>query len=248
MAQEGAAAHQLRYLYWRFIVLGVASLMAWNVYIVSSDFFRYEFRSTPFKDNFESMFSVLSNTINLGALCVALYTQPKANHDRRIKRGLLATVVSFAFVFLLPVSGVDGWASLMAASIALCTAAIAAAYIQCSVFGIAALLPASCAEGFMSGQAIAGTVTSAIQLVSDYLDSNASKDNGSLIKRQAETGGDSERLRLRSAAYFGLSALFMVLSTVAWEQLNGHLRKYAGGGDGYQAVSTTATNAEESDN
>ncbi|KAJ2232091.1 hypothetical protein IWW45_005220 [Coemansia sp. RSA 485] len=247
MAQEGAAAHQLRYLYWRFIVLGVASLMAWNVYIVSSDFFRYEFRSTPFKDNFESMFSVLSNTVNLGALCVALYTQPKANHDHRIKRGLLATVVSFVFVFLLPVSGIGGWSALVVALIALCVAAVAAAYIQCSVFGIAALLPASCAEGFMSGQAIAGTVASAIQLASVYLDGNSNKDSGSLAKKQGQSKYD-ERLRLRSAAYFGLSAVFLILSTVAWAQLNSYLHGSPSGTDGYQVLSTTAADAEETGN
>ncbi|KAJ2876234.1 hypothetical protein FB639_003921 [Coemansia asiatica] len=248
MAQEDTATRQLRYLYWRFIVLGVASLMAWNVYIVSSDFFRFEFRSTPFKDNFESMFSVLSNTVNLGALCVALYTQPKANHDRRIKWGLLATVVSFAFVFLLPVSGIDGWTALVVALIALCAAAVAAAYIQCSVFGIAALLPASCAEGFMSGQAIAGTVTSAIQLASLYIDSNGDRgDGGSLIKRQPGAE-DNGRLRIRSAAYFGLSALFLVLSTVAWTQLNSCLRRHPSSGDGYQALSTTAASAADNEN
>ncbi|KAJ2352239.1 hypothetical protein GGF43_003808, partial [Coemansia sp. RSA 2618] len=109
---EHADAHSL---YLRFTVLGVATLVAWNVYIVSSDFFRWEFRNTPFKDNFESLFSILSNSVNLGALCYALYTQTKANHDRRIRNGLLATVAAFCAIFLLPVFAIEGWAALLIA-------------------------------------------------------------------------------------------------------------------------------------
>ncbi|KAJ2890799.1 hypothetical protein IWW38_003935 [Coemansia aciculifera] len=220
---------RLRYLYWRFNVLGVATLVVWNMYIVSSDFFRYEFRNTPFKDNFESVFSILSNSVNLAALCFALYTQPKADHDRRIKGGLLATTSVLGAIFLLSACGGEGWTALAISLLALCVAAVAAAYIQCSIFGIAASLPPCCAEGYMSGQAIAGTLASAAQLVAIYLDRHASlgellgtrdKDNDSLSLALAD---DYWRLRLRTAVYFLVAAVFLVLSVVAWAQLNTQL-------------------------
>ncbi|KAJ2456835.1 hypothetical protein GGF42_003031 [Coemansia sp. RSA 2424] len=219
---------RLRYLYWRFNVLGVATLVVWNMYIVSSDFFRYEFRNTPFKDNFESVFSILSNAVNLAALCFALYTQPKADHDRRIKSGLLATVSVLSTIFLLSLCGGDGWTALAISLLALCAAAVAAAYIQCSIFGIAASLPPCCAEGYMSGQAIAGTLASAAQLITIFLDRGTS--TGELRHARDESAGlqlhladDSWRLRLRTAAYFLVAALFLVLSVVAWTQLNAQL-------------------------
>ncbi|KAJ1725525.1 hypothetical protein LPJ53_000340 [Coemansia erecta] len=241
MTLEYRGSAHLRYLYWRFIVLGLASLMAWNIYIVSSDFFRYEFRNTPFHDNFESIFSVASNSVNLAALCFALYTQPKADHDHRISRGLLATVVSFIAVFMLPVLGISGWTALVVALTALCVCSVAAAYIQCSVFGIAALLPACCAEGYMSGQAIAGTIASAIQLASVYLSQEPRHDNGSFVQRTREDDErDEGRLRTRSAAYFGVSAVFMVVSMFAWTQLNKNLGAHMSDGHGYEALPSTA--------
>ncbi|KAJ2690992.1 hypothetical protein IWW39_000351 [Coemansia spiralis] len=226
------ARHQ-RYLYWRFNVLGVATLVVWNIFIVSSDFFRYEFRNTPFRDNFESVFSILSNSVNLVALCYALYTQPKADHDRRIKNGLLATASVLGTIFLLSVCGGEGWAALAISLLALCVAAVAAAYIQCSIFGIAALLPPCCAEGYMSGQAIAGTLASGSQLVAVLLDKSASSSgldiarDGSML---TPSMGDYWRLRLRTAAYFLVAALFLVMSVAVWTQLNTQLALLASGG------------------
>ncbi|KAJ2399552.1 hypothetical protein GGI10_006381, partial [Coemansia sp. RSA 2530] len=239
------ARHQ-RYLYWRFNVLGVATLVVWNIFIVSSDFFRYEFRNTPFRDNFESVFSILSNSVNLVALCYALYTQPKADHDRRIKNGLLATASVLGTIFLLSVCGGEGWAALAISLLALCVAAVAAAYIQCSIFGIAALLPPCCAEGYMSGQAIAGTLASGSQLVAVLLDKSASSSgldiarDGSML---TPSMGDYWRLRLRTAAYFLVAALFLVMSVAVWTQLNTQLVLLASGGgtrdlDGYVRLDT----------
>ncbi|KAJ2093762.1 hypothetical protein IW138_000158 [Coemansia sp. RSA 986] len=220
MAHE---TQRLRYIYWRFVALGIATLMAWNIYIVSSDFFRYELRNTPFRDNFESLFSVLSNSANLVALSYALYTQPKANHDRRIRVGLLATLAVFCVILLLPLCGIDGWLSLAVALFALCVAAVAAAYIQCSIFGIVALLPPCCAEGYMSGQAIAGTVASAAQLLAVYSGPADPGTDGTASASLNDKDLYQDRLRLRTTAYFCISALFMALSTVAWIQLHARL-------------------------
>ncbi|KAJ2542648.1 hypothetical protein EV175_006039 [Coemansia sp. RSA 1933] len=218
MAHE---TQRLRYMYWRFVVLGIATLMAWNIYIVSSDFFRHELRNTPFRDSFESLFSVLSNTVNLAALAYALYTLPKADHDRRIRIGLLATLAVFCVILLLPLFAIEGWLSLLVALSALCVAAVAAAYIQCSIFGIVALLPPSCAEGYMSGQAIAGTVASAAQLIAVY--SAPPDPDIDVAAAPNEPDLYQGRLRLRTAVYFCFSALFMALSTVAWVQLHPRL-------------------------
>ncbi|KAJ1942162.1 hypothetical protein FBU59_003280, partial [Linderina macrospora] len=193
----------LRYVYWRFVVLGMATLMAWNVYITASDFFRHEFRSTFLHDNFESIFSILSNTINLFALTYALYTQPTANNNQRIRHGLFSTVGVFIALIILPLFGIDGWLAVVVSLLALCVAAVAAAFIQCSIFGIAATLDHPCyAEGYMGGQAIAGTVASAVQLVTVYLESEKVEDEG----------------RVRAVGYFGVAMVFAGLSTVAWSQ------------------------------
>ncbi|KAI8324893.1 hypothetical protein GQ54DRAFT_295883 [Martensiomyces pterosporus] len=159
------------------------------------------------------------------ALCYALCTQPKANHDKRIKTGLLATVFVFCAIFLLPAFGIQGWAALLVALLALCVAAVSAAFIQCSIFGIAAPLPSSCAEGYMSGQAIAGTVASAAQLLSIYSASGsgiAANGRGLLGEEEGDdpAKGADLRLRLRTAIYFICSALFLLVSAAVWSQLN----------------------------
>ncbi|KAJ2084413.1 hypothetical protein H4R24_000043 [Coemansia sp. RSA 988] len=217
MAEAGSA----RFLYWRLVVLGTATLVAWNVYIVSSDFFRSVLRDTPFRNSFESIFSVLSNTANMAALCYALYTQSSADHDKRIRNGLMATAASFCTVALLAVFDVEGLSALIVILLSLGVAAVAAAYIQCSIFGIAAMLPVYCAEGFMSGQAIAGTIASAIQLVTIFL-SSWGEDSQSNRFVAAEVDGRSH-LRLRTASYFCASALFLVLSVRSWRELNTYL-------------------------
>ncbi|PIA19110.1 hypothetical protein COEREDRAFT_79088 [Coemansia reversa NRRL 1564] len=217
MAEAGSA----RFLYWRFVVLGTATLVAWNVYIVSSDFFRSVLRDTPFRNSFESIFSVLSNTTNMAALCYALYTQPSADHDRRIRNGLMATAASFCTVALLAVFEVEGLPTLVVILLSLGVAAVAAAYIQCSIFGIVALLPPYCAEGFMSGQAIAGTIASAIQLVTIFLSSWGEVTESNRLVATKDDG--NRQLRLRTASYFCASALFLGLSVGYWRELNAYL-------------------------
>ncbi|KAJ1933206.1 hypothetical protein EC988_009198, partial [Linderina pennispora] len=182
----------------------MATLMAWNVYITASGFFRHVFRNTPLRDSFESVFSIFSNTINLIALSYALYTQPSANNDRRIQAGLLSTVCVFLALLLLPLLNIEGWLALVIALLALCVAAVAAAFVQCSIFGIAAPLHACCAEAYMGGQAIAGTVASALQLFTVY----GAEDDG--------------RVRVRAGVYFGIAAVFLALSMAAWSQLSRH--------------------------
>ncbi|KAJ2808494.1 hypothetical protein H4R20_000858 [Coemansia guatemalensis] len=217
MAEAGSA----RFLYWRLVVLGTATLVAWNVYIVSSDFFRSVLRDTPFRNSFESIFSVLSNTANMAALCYALYTQASADHDRRIRNGLMATAAAFCTVALLAVFDVEGLSALVVILLSLGVAAVAAAYIQCSIFGIAAMLPAYCAEGFMSGQAIAGTIASAIQLLTIFLSSWGEGRESNRLDAAEEDG--RSQLRLRTASYFCASALFLALSVRSWRELNAYL-------------------------
>lgn len=207
------------YIYWRFNILGVATLLVWNIIIISSDFFRNEFQDTPFQDNFESLFSVLANIINLIAFCYALVTQPSAtsyHHDTRIRNGLLATAGSLGTICLLALSGIRGWVALLVTLAALGVASVAAAYLQSSVLGIAARLPAYCVGGYMSGQAVAGTLTSAIQLALAIWTTSHKKI----------VSADSSwwwHLRLGTAVYFGVSAILMCLATMVWSQLNQRL-------------------------
>ncbi|KAJ1736284.1 hypothetical protein LPJ61_000068 [Coemansia biformis] len=204
----------VRYLYWRFVALGVATLAAWNAYIVSADFFRWVLRDTPLTDSFESLFSVTSNSVNLAALCYALYTQAGANHSRRICNGLAATAAAFGVMALVAAVGVEGWMALVAALLALCAAAVASAYIQCSVYGIAAPLPTPCAEGYMGGQAIAGTIASAAQLAVVYSGPD---------RAGAAPTAVSGHLQLRTAAYFGALAVFLALCAGVWRQMHARL-------------------------
>ncbi|KAJ2784566.1 hypothetical protein H4R18_001031 [Coemansia javaensis] len=213
-----------RYLYWRFVALGVATLAIWNAYIVSSGFFRWVLRGTPFESSFESVFSVVSNSVNLAALSYALYTQAAADHDRRIRRSLHATAAAFAAVSLVAALGIGGYAALATALLALCVASVAAAYIQCSVLGIAAPLPPSCAEAYMGGQAIAGTVASAAQLAVVY--SGPTGESSSIAATATAIDG---HLQVRTAAYFGVGAAFLALCVGAWRQLHVRLARTGDG-------------------
>ncbi|KAJ2812816.1 hypothetical protein H4S07_001130 [Coemansia furcata] len=80
----------------------------------------------------------------------------------------------------------------------------------------------------MSGQAIAGTLASAAQLIAIFLDRSAS--TGELESTRNESKrllvpliDDHWGLRLRTAAYFMVAALFLVMSVAAWTQLNTQL-------------------------
>ncbi|KAJ2714113.1 hypothetical protein H4R19_001897 [Coemansia spiralis] len=237
-----AEAEGIRRLYWRFVVLGVATLAAWNVYILLTGYFRWALRATPFKDSFESVFSVLSNSVNLAALFHALVTQEEANLDRRIRGGLIATAASFGAMLLVAAVGLDGWAALVVALVSLGVAAAAAAYIQCSIFGIAAPLPPRCAEGYMGGQAIAGTIASAVQLAAIY-----SGPDGANAAPSAVAEAGPGHLRLHAAAFFGASMLFLALCIGVWAQLHSHLSRRSNGSGGSGLLVSAARTSADTD-
>ncbi|KAJ1965751.1 hypothetical protein GGI12_000543 [Dipsacomyces acuminosporus] len=103
----------------------------------------------------------------------------------------------------------------------------------------------------MSGQAIAGTIASAAQLLTVYFGNGKS----SLAVLSGNVGGSGSGgddavwwLRVRTSIYFGLSALFMVVSTTVWSQLKKTLgseqgiSQTQGSAEVYQAV---ASNEDE---
>ncbi|KAJ2795662.1 hypothetical protein H4R21_005022 [Coemansia helicoidea] len=237
-----AGAESIRPLYWRFVVLGVATLAAWNVYTILAGYFRWALRTTPFKDSFESVFSIVSNSINLAALACALFTQTEASLNGRIWGGLVATAASFGAMAVVAAAGLGGWAALVVALAALGVAAAAAAYIQCSLFAIAAALPPSCTEGYMGGQAIAGTAASVVQLVIVYSSSGGA---GAAPRTLAETGSGNPRLH--AAAFFGASGLFLALCAGVWAQLHRHLAQRSSDRDAHVDLADAGQTSAEAD-
>ncbi|KAJ1952672.1 hypothetical protein EC988_003423 [Linderina pennispora] len=197
-----------RLSYYVFFSVGLASLLPWNLFISASEFYTYQFAGSPHQDTFQNSFSVTYMVINLGFNIYAMLTVTTSDANKRIMYGLMANLLAYVTGLFVPLMTEHrGALSFYIVITQLAITAAASGILTNSVFALTAHFPPANAEGVMSGQAVAGIMATAAQLVTAY-----SVATGGL--RSTEAGADS--LIHRTVAYFAFAAITNIILTVAF--------------------------------
>ncbi|KAF2751151.1 nucleoside transporter family [Sporormia fimetaria CBS 119925] len=190
-----------------FVLLGVAMLWAWNMFLAAAPYFQRRFQSNEsLLRNFQSAELSVSTVGNLGSMIVLTKLQARANYPKRIMVSLAIQSVVFTLLALstrvfLDVSTGGYFAFLM---IAVFSASLATGLCQNGVFAyVAGFGREEYTQGIMAGQGIAGVLPCIAQIVSVLsVPDSKSKEDGA---QQSSTS---------AFAYFltatGVSALSLV--------------------------------------
>ncbi|KAJ3340478.1 hypothetical protein HDU93_006946 [Gonapodya sp. JEL0774] len=158
--------------YATFLLLGLAMLLPWNVWITATDFFEKRFAGTHLANTFESWFGVVSMCINLVTVFVSFALPKKVSASVRLSITtntqiiVSLSVISILF-FIFSLATLTPWTgpTFVAFSLScIFVSSIGTAFLQAGVFSIAAGYPSVMAQGIMNGQGVAGAVPAIVQV------------------------------------------------------------------------------------
>ncbi|KAH8591800.1 nucleoside transporter-domain-containing protein [Bisporella sp. PMI_857] len=153
-----------------FLLLGVAMLWAWNMFMAAGPYFQTRFvDSERILSSFQSAITSVATTTNLGSMLVLMNMQSKASYPRRIIVSLVINVVVF---ILLAIStnlfrGVSSTIYLAFTLVMVFSTSYATGLCQNGAFAFAASFGRpEYLQAIMTGQAIAGVLPSVAQISS----------------------------------------------------------------------------------
>ncbi|KAF0555357.1 Solute carrier family 29 equilibrative nucleoside transporter, member 1/2/3 [Gigaspora margarita] len=154
-------------VYFTFFLLGIATVLAWNVFTTASVYFHSRFIRTPFVDYFENYFSIIYVVPELLFLGYAIYFQKSGNMSRRINISLLSLVTIFMMVAITTQVNLftpTGYFYFIIFLMFL--SGIFTAYLQNGVFAVVSRFSPIYMQAVMSGQGLAGVIVSVFEIVS----------------------------------------------------------------------------------
>ncbi|KAJ4355860.1 uncharacterized protein N0V89_003881 [Didymosphaeria variabile] len=156
--------------YYVFLLLGVAMLWAWNMFLAAAPYFQRRFDSDErLLRNFQSAELAVSTAGSLGSMIVLTKLQANASYPKRIMSSLILNIVVFT---LLAIStraflGVSAGAYFVFLMLVVFGASLATALCQNGVFAyVASFGREEYTQGIMTGQGIAGVLPCIAQIVS----------------------------------------------------------------------------------
>ncbi|OBT46813.1 hypothetical protein VE00_01904 [Pseudogymnoascus sp. WSF 3629] len=153
-----------------FLILGVAMLWAWNMFLAAATYFATRFQGSPWiLANYQSSILTVATTANLASMFLLTNLQAGASYPRRIILALIIDIVVFTIlalstIFFVTVSPGVYFAFLLATVLATSTAT---GLLQNGALAfVATFAHPSYMQAIMTGQAIAGVLPSIAQIVS----------------------------------------------------------------------------------
>ncbi|KAJ4983199.1 Nucleoside transporter FUN26 [Stagonosporopsis vannaccii] len=157
-------------VYGVFLLLGVAMLWAWNMFLAANPYFqrRFEHHDSLLR-NFQSAIMSVSTVGNLGSMIVLTKLQARANYPHRIATSLVLNIVVFTLLALSTrlFLGISAGVYFTFLMIMVLSASLAAGLCQNGVFAyVAGFGREEYTQGIMTGQGIAGVLPCIAQIVS----------------------------------------------------------------------------------
>ncbi|KAF2714735.1 hypothetical protein K504DRAFT_529010 [Pleomassaria siparia CBS 279.74] len=195
-----------------FMLLGIAMLWAWNMFLAAAPYFQHRFESDDrLLRNFQSTELSVSTVGSFGSIIVLTKLQARASYPKRIMASLMINLVVFVFLALstrlfLGVSAGVYFVFLMI--LVLCTS-LAAALCQNGLFAyVSGFGREEYTQAIMMGQGIAGVLPCIAQIVSVL----------SVPERKSEQGAPQES-STSAFAYFLTATVICTSSLVAFAYL-----------------------------
>ncbi|KAF2821297.1 hypothetical protein CC86DRAFT_302800 [Ophiobolus disseminans] len=192
-----------------FLLLGVAMLWAWNMFLAAAPYFQHRFASNDnLLRNFPSAILAVSTVGNLGFMIVLTKLQENANYPKRITVALAINAVVFTLLALstklfLSVSAGVYFAFLM---FMVLSASLATGMCQNGIFAyVAGFGREEYTQGIMAGQGIAGVLPAMTQIISVLS-----------VPAKQHTDGKSEGSSTSAFVYFLTATLVSTLTIAAF--------------------------------
>ncbi|KAI9837789.1 MAG: hypothetical protein M1819_006723 [Sarea resinae] len=153
-----------------FLMLGVAMLWAWNMFLAAAPYFQRRFSSSDWiLTHFQSAIISVSTVTNLGSMLILTKLQSKASYPKRIAFSLLLSIVTFTLLAIstsafrnVTASGYFGFVLATVFS-----ASLSAALSQNGVFAyVSGFGREEYTQAIMTGQAVAGVLPCVAQIIS----------------------------------------------------------------------------------
>ncbi|CAL5222718.1 g5121 [Coccomyxa viridis] len=203
-----------RVVYWILCLLGVATLLPWNVFITESEFFDIRVHVPPtydkIADSAETAIVLVFQFVNFFALLVLIPLQRCIPLHQQVMTPLVLTflvlVLAAALALWTSASGaVVIWATLISVGLMGATTAL----LQGGLFGLAGLCPPIYVQATSVGQAVAGFAVSVLSFLTTW---------AALVPEPGEERGPRD-VAMTAFAYFGLSAAVVVASMAGYWML-----------------------------
>ncbi|XP_038078213.1 equilibrative nucleoside transporter 1-like isoform X2 [Patiria miniata] len=173
---EDAPHDRFKAVYLIFFLLGVCSVLPWNMFITAKSYFAYKFRNvtgngtedSALDSSFEGYFSVAAMVPSIIFQLLNLALQHRISLQTRIIVPLLGMLALFVVTTIFAKVDTDEW---QITFFAVCISTVVlinvcAAVYQGSVFGLAGILPKRYMQAIMSGQGMGGILPSIISIIS----------------------------------------------------------------------------------
>ncbi|KAJ1821918.1 hypothetical protein LPJ75_000604 [Coemansia sp. RSA 2598] len=211
-----ALARSKRNTYILFLGMGLATLLPWNLFISAFEFYRYQFAGGSHLQTFQNSFSVAYMVTNFLSTIYAMVTVTRTDPNKRILRGLVANTLAYVVGVAMPLMREHrGDTSFYIALLQLVTTAVSSGMLTNSLFALVSHFSPSHVEGVLSGQAVAGLIATAAQLVTAYTVSPAIPPSPQLLAPTASADAN-EGLVARTIAYFAFATLVNLALTAAF--------------------------------
>lgn len=201
---------------WVYFMLGAATLLSWNAMINANPFFMSRLLGSPLRTSFSSYLSSVFTASNVITLGHATITSKQSSPSRRAfwSAALTSAIVTILFLttFLHP-SPVPFFYFIMISAFCLSGCA---SYLSNSVFAGAALFGTPYMQSMMSGQAAIAVVVSSVQVISSAVSVWGTTPLALAI---SDTDSDGKAEEKSARIFFGISALYMIATLLAYRWL-----------------------------
>ncbi|RMZ75009.1 hypothetical protein DV737_g5517, partial [Chaetothyriales sp. CBS 132003] len=207
-----------------FLLLGVAMLWAWNMFLAAAPYFQHRFRKDQWILNHFQAAEISAATIgNLGSMIILTKRQKGASYAKRISTSLILTTAVFAVLALSTQVKASAAAYFAFLLVAMLTSSIATALIQNGVFAFSVGFGRSeYTQAIMTGQAVAGVLPPLAEIISVAVMSGKhgkpGEDNGG--KPREDSGGkpgeDNGKVLTSALIYFLTATAVSLTSLLAF--------------------------------
>lgn len=218
-----------------FLLLGIAMLWAWNMFLAAAPYFQSRFKSSDWIYNhFQAAEISVSTITNLGSMIVLSKLQKNASYPKRIASALVINAVCFTILAISTLIKTSADAYFGFLLVAIFAASLSTGLIQNGVFAFASGFGrAEYTQGIMTGQAVAGVLPPLTQIISVVVASKPA-DNA-----EAEAASNKS-----ACIYFIVAVVVSVLALSAFFYL---LRKHGQAEALNSAKTTTMHGTDEGD-
>ncbi|KIW78094.1 hypothetical protein Z517_07927 [Fonsecaea pedrosoi CBS 271.37] len=200
-----------------FLLLGVAMLWAWNMFLAAAPYFQHRFRGDRWiLNHFQAAEVSVSTVTNLGSMIALTKLQKGASYPRRISSSLVLSTAVFAVLSLstlVPTSAGVYFGFLL---VAIFAASFSTGLLQNGLFSFASGFGRSeYTQGIMTGQGVAGVLPPMAQIISVLVVPAKKDGNGADAADESPTSALVYFLTATAISVIALFAFFYLLKREA---------------------------------